>query len=128
MRRVRRARRARQGEPGPQYVINAVVLADGALGPATVPAGMDINVTHPATGQYVVEVTGLGNSCPLPIANAFAPTFVFLDGGECGGGRAITTFRMGDGQDHAFGLLAVGSGPVAAARSAAAVEVLPGAD
>jgi hypothetical protein len=35
--------------------------------------------------------------------NAFAQTFMFLDGGSCGAGRVInTTLRTGDGQDHTW--------------------------
>jgi hypothetical protein len=104
-----------QGQPGPQYVINAVVNGDGSLLVSTVPTGTSLTVTRSGAGDYLVTISGMGNSCPVPTANAFAPTFMFLNGGSCGGGGLTTTLETGDGLDHPFALLAVGSGPAPAA-------------
>jgi len=44
---------------------------------------------------------------------------MYLDGGACGGGSVVNTkIHTGDGLDHPFALLSVGSGPAPAAAAA----------
>jgi hypothetical protein len=75
-----------------------------------------LTVTRTGAGSYQVAITGLGTSnCPIPVANAFASVFMFLDGGSCGSGQVTTTLRTSDGADHSFALLAVGRGESAGA-------------
>lgn len=97
-----------QGAAGPQFVINAVIAADGTFVANDRSPGTTLAVSRTSPGAYSVTIGGMGSSCPLPNANAFFPTFVFLDGGSCGGGTLTTTVRMGDGTDHPFGFSAVG--------------------
>jgi hypothetical protein len=105
-----------QGDPGPQHVITAVVNPDGSLLVSSVPAGATLAVVRTGPGAYSVAITGLGASCPLPVANAFAAvTFMYLNGGGCGVGTVTTTVQTGDGLDHSFGLVAVGLGAQPAA-------------
>jgi hypothetical protein len=109
--------------------INAVIALDGSFVVADVPDGASLSVLRTAPGAYVVTIAGLGTGCPLPVANAFAPTFMYLNGGACGGGTLTTTVQTGDGVDHPFGLVAVGRGAeAAAARSAAPTVALPESD
>jgi len=84
-----------------------------------VPAGTHLTVSRLSAGVYQVNISGMGNSCPVPTANAFAQTFMYLDGGACGGGSVVNTkIHTGDGLDHPFALLSVGSGPAPAAAAA----------
>ena len=105
-----------------------VVNADGSL---LVSSGPAPTVTHPGTGSYGFSLAGLGNGCPVPVANAFAAvTFMYLNGGNCGGGTVATTMNTGDGADHAWAYTAVGTtAPAvpggAAARSAERTTSLP---
>ena len=103
--------------------MNAVVNADGTLLASTAPAGTSLTVTRLSEGVYEVNIAGMGNACPVPTANAFAQTFMYLNGGSCGGGQIINSrLQTGDGLDHAFALLSVGSGPAAAAAARANTE------
>ncbi len=103
-----------RGPAGPQAVLNAVVNSDGSVLVSSVAAGASLTVTRTGPGDYRVEVAGLGNSCPIAVANAFANVLMFLNGGFCGGGTFTTTFETGDGQDHPFAMVVVGVGPVSA--------------
>jgi hypothetical protein len=105
-----------------------VVNADGSLLVSSVPTGASFAVSRTALGNYSVTISGLGTACPVPVANAFAPTFMYLDGGGCSGGSVTTALRTGDGADHPFALTAVGVGPSSGALAApvgAAVVTLP---
>jgi len=119
-----------QGPTGPavpQYVLNAVVNSDGSLIASSVPTGASLAVSRTAPGNYLVTISGLGTACPVPIANAFASTFMFLNGGGCGGGTVTTTLITGDGADRPFALTAVGvvpsSAPLAAPVGAGVVKL-----
>lgn len=103
-----------RGPAGPQAVLNAVVNADGSLLVSSVAAGASLTVTRTGPGDYRVEITGLGTSCPIAVANAFGNVLMFLNGGGCGGGTLTTTVETGDGLDHPFAMVAVGVGPVSA--------------
>jgi hypothetical protein len=94
-----------------------VVAADGSFIVNDTPSEATLTVARVGTGAYQVAINGLGSGCPLPIANAFFPTAMYLDGGGCGGGTLTTTVRTLDGLDHPFGFLASGRGAPAAASS-----------
>lgn len=116
------------GPAGPQFVLNAVVNADGSLIVSSIPAGASLAISRTGPGNYSVTISGLGTACPVPIANAFAPTFMFLNGGGCGGGSVTTSLVTGDGADRPFALTAVGVGPSPGALAApvgAGVAILP---
>jgi hypothetical protein len=91
-------------------VINAVVAADGTFIVNETPAGASLTVARTEQGAYQVTISGLGDGCPLPIANAFAATFMFLNGGSCGSGSLTTLVETGDGLDHPFGFSASSGG------------------
>lgn len=94
-----------------------MVNSDGTFIVNDTPPGATLTVARVGPGAYQVAIGGLGSGCPLPIANAFFPTAMYLDGGGCGGGTLTTTVRTVDGLDHPFGFLASGSGAPAAASS-----------
>jgi len=98
-----------QGPAGPQHVLTATVYPYGSLQFSNVPAGATLSVTKVETGMYEVIITGLGNGCPFPVANAYSYTYMWLDGGACGQGFATIFLRTGDGLDHPFSLMAVGA-------------------
>jgi hypothetical protein len=98
-------------------VINAVVNSDGTFIVSDTPPGATLTVARVGPGAYQVAIGGLGVGCPLPIANAFFPTAMYLDGGGCGGGTLTTTLRTLDGADHPFGFQASGRGAPSAASS-----------
>jgi hypothetical protein len=81
-----------------------------------VPSGASLSVARTGPGDYLVTIAGLGTGCPLPIANAFYPTTMFLAGGFCGGGSVTTTLETLDGLDHPFAFRAAGNGAAPAAR------------
>jgi hypothetical protein len=93
------------------------VNADGTFIVNDKPPEATLTVSRVSPGAYQVAIGGLGIGCPLPIANAFFPTAMFLDGGGCGGGTLTTTLRTLDGLDHPFGFQASGRGAPAAASS-----------
>jgi hypothetical protein len=115
-----------QGPAGPQYVINAVVDSDGTFIVNDRSAGVTLTVNRTGPGDYLVTIGGMGTGCPVPIANPFAPTFMYLNGGGCGGGTLTTTVQTGDGLDHPFAFSAVGWAPTAeasvASRTSSEVE------
>lgn len=116
------------GPAGPQFVLNVVVNSDGSLIASSIPAGASLAISRTGPGNYSVTISGLGTACPVPIANAFAATFMFLDGGGCGGGSVTTSLKTGDGADRSFALTAVGVGPSPGALAApvgAGVAILP---
>lgn len=96
------------GPTGPGSVLTAVVNADGSILASSVPPGATLTVGRTAAGQYSLEVTGLGSACPAVTFSAFADTYLFVDGGVCGGGMTSTTVRTGAGTDAAFFLIAAG--------------------
>ena len=120
------------GPAGPQFVLNAVVNSNGSVLTSSVPTGASFTVSRTSVGRYLVTISGLGTAnCPIPIANAFAATFMFLDGGSCGAGSVTTTLRTGDNADRSFALTAVGTGSTPAAPatpSEAGVVTLPDSD
>jgi hypothetical protein len=105
------------GPAGGSLVINAVVNSDGSFVVNDKPPEATLTVARVGPGAYQVSIGGLGIGCPLPIANAFFPTAMYLDGGGCGGGNLTTTVRTLDGFDHPFGFQASGRGAPAAASS-----------
>ncbi len=106
-----------QGPAGPQYVLSAVVNANGTFLVTSVPDGATLTVSRSGPGDYLVSISGLGTQCPVPTANAFAKTFMFLGGGSCGQGSVTTTIATGDGVDHPFVLQAVGVAPAVTAQA-----------
>jgi hypothetical protein len=94
------------------------VSGDGTFVVNDTPPEATLSVARTGPGAYSVSISGLGIGCPLPIANAFFPTAMYLDGGGCGGGTLTTTVRTLDGADHPFGFHASGRGAPAAASSA----------
>ena len=102
-----------QGAAGPTFVATGVVSADGTL---LVAVGRRPTVTRESQGVYTFTLTGMGVAgCPLPASNAFAQTFMFINGGSCGGGSILNTrVQTGDGQDHPWGYTAVGTNTAAA--------------
>jgi len=119
-----------QGPAGPTFAASGVVNADGTF--LVAPLWPNVTVSRSGPGVYVFNVSGFGSGCPLPAMNAFAQTFMILDGGSCGGGRVVNTnVRTGDGQDHPWAFTVVGSTPppaAAVARRAATktTRTLPG--
>jgi len=93
------------------------VNADGTFVVNDTPPEATLTVSRVGPGAYQVAIGGLGIGCPLPIANAFFPTAMYLNGGGCGGGTLTTTVQTLDGADHPFGFVAVGRGAPAAASS-----------
>jgi hypothetical protein len=87
-----------------------VVNFDGSFVVNDKPPEATLTVARVGPGAYQVSIDGLGIGCPLPIANAFFPTAMYLDGGGCGGGTLTTTVRTLDGLDHPFGFQASGRG------------------
>ena len=106
------------GPAGDSLVINAVVNPDGTLLVNDKPPEATLSVARTGPGAYLVSIGGLGSGCPLPIANAFAATAMYLGGGSCGQGSLTTTVQTLDGVDHPFGFQASGRGAPAAAPSA----------
>jgi hypothetical protein len=115
-----------QGPAGPSFVATGVVNADGTL---LVAVGVHPTVSRLSAGVYQFSLTGMGSAgCPVPAVNAFAQTFMFLDGGACGGGTlANTRVHTGDGQDHPWAYTAIGTNSSSAAFRAARAEtsILP---
>jgi hypothetical protein len=105
--------------------LSAVVNANGTFLLQSVPDGASLTVSKVGPGAYQVSINGLGTLCPVPVANAFANTYMFLNGGSCGGGSLTTTISTGDGVDHPFALQAVGVTPAVTARAAASDSDLP---
>lgn len=95
-----------QGPAGPQTMMNAVMLGDGSIFVVSKPPGSTLAVTRTSPGTYRVQVGGLGNTCPLPMAMAFNSSANFsMGGGSCvGGGLDIEVFTA-DRQDSGFVLL-----------------------
>jgi hypothetical protein len=100
--------RGPQGPAGPQLVITALVTPDGQLQVVNLPAGATLTVTRTSAGVWQIDVTGLGNACPLPSAIAFSPKVMWLNGGGCGGGTLNTFILTGDGVDTFFALTVIG--------------------
>lgn len=113
-----------QGPAGPQTLINAVVNHDGSLAAAGLPTGATLTVTRVAPGSFTVFVTGLGTSCPLPMAMAYGTNAVMaMGGGYCYGGElSINIFNTnGSGAETGFVLLVTALAPApSSARAAAA--------
>lgn len=122
-----------QGEPGPagepgdvgQLLITALINADGSFLIREVPDGATLTVERTGSGIYAVTVSGLGSGCPLPVANAFATTYMYLNGGGCAGGFVTTNLQTGDGVDHPFVLNIAGRQAAPAARTSAAPMAAP---
>ena len=95
-----------QGPAGMQTMINAVLAGDGAIVVSSKPPGASLTVTRSAPGVYLLNVSGLGNTCPLPMAMAYGTGAVMLMGsGYCAGGELSIEIRTASGADSAFVLL-----------------------
>lgn len=110
-----------QGPAGPQTMINAVVNPDGSLAASGVPAGATLTVTRNAPGSFQVLVTGLGTSCPLPMAMAYGTNAVMsMGGGYCSAGTLSINILNSSGTESGFVLLVTALGPATANTAAAA--------
>ena len=116
-----------QGPAGPQTMINAVVNHDGSLAAAGIPAGATLTVTRVAPGSFQVVVTGLGTSCPLPMAMAYGTNAnMSMGGGSCFGGELSINIFNSAGTESGFVLLVTALGPAPAnTRAAAAAARVP---
>jgi hypothetical protein len=116
-----------QGPAGPTFVATGAINGDGTFIAA---AGIRPTVTRLSQGVYQFSLAGMGSAgCPIPAVNAFAQTFMYVDGGSCGGGQVINIrVHTGDGQDHPWTYTAVGTNTAAAAFRAAGAgqTALPG--
>lgn len=114
-----------QGPAGTQTLINAVVNHDGSLAAAGVPAGATLTVTRLSPGSFSVFVTGLGNTCPLPMAMAYGTDAVMgMGGGYCLGGELSINIYNAKGTESGFVLMVSAlNQPAAAARAARAPAV-----
>lgn len=115
-----------QGPAGGQTMINAVINSDGSLAASGVPPGATLTVTRLSPGSFSVFVTGLGNTCPLPMAMAYATDATMsMGGGYCVAGELSINIFNSKGTESGFVLYVTSlSLPTsqAAARSAAAVR------
>lgn len=114
-----------QGPAGPQTMINAVINSDGSLAALGKPAGATLTITRVGPGSFSVLVTGLGNTCPLPLAMAYGTDAVMsMGGGYCIGGELQIDIFNAKGTETGFVLLvtALSLPPSSAAREAATVK------
>lgn len=118
-----------QGPAGAQTLINAVILGDGSILTAAKPPGSTLTVVRDSAGSYVVNVTGLGNTCPLPMAMAYGSNAVMaMGGGSCIAGALDINIYTTTKTDSGFVLLVTGlSNPTSAAavRSRAPFMLTP---
>lgn len=97
-----------QGPAGPQTFMSAVVLASGTIQVLNKPAGSTFTVTRTAPGNYLVAVSGLGNTCPLPSVSSFSPVLVYLGGGGCGQGTLSIPVVSSNNADTTFTITVTG--------------------
>ena len=98
-----------QGPAGPGLSISAVVSPDGSFQVLNLAPGSSLTVTRTGVGAWNILVSGLGNACPLPTANAFANVAMWFGGGSCGGGTVSLPVLAGNGVDTAFILSVFGN-------------------
>lgn len=114
-----------QGPAGSQTLLSAVVLGDGTIQVVNKPQGATFTVARTAPGVYQVAVTGLGNTCPLPTALAFAPVAMYLNGGSCSAGALNLPVLSASGQDVAFAITVTAlQVPAAASLRSQAITIL----
>jgi len=115
------------GPAGPQTMLSAYVYADGTTVGSSVPAGATLTTSRTGQGAYLVQITGLGNQCPLFTATAYGNQYMYLGNGSCGEGNVEFAVYTSTGQDAIFNLVAVGVGPAnQAARKPAGTAIPPG--
>lgn len=109
-----------QGPAGPQTLINAVVNSDGSLVASGVPANATLTVTRVGPGSFTVLVTGLGTTCPLPMAMPYGTDAIMsMGGGYCVGGELSINIFNAKGTDTGFVLLVTALSPTQNAAAAA---------
>lgn len=116
-----------QGPTGGQTMINAVVNHDGSIAASAVPPGATLTVARVAAGSFTVNVTGLGSSCPLPMAMAYGTNAnMSMGGGHCFGGELSINIFNTLGTESGFVLLVTALAPPPAnSRAAAAAARAP---
>lgn len=98
-----------QGAPGPSHVLHAFVDPDGSIRRVGKPAGTTLAITRTSAGNYTIVITGLGTAwCPMPVANAVSPTYLYYTSGSCGPGSISIGMRTASNADTQFFLVAVG--------------------
>lgn len=114
-----------QGPAGGQTTLNAVVNHDGSLAAASTPPGATLTVTRIGPGSFTVFVTGLGNTCPLPMAMAYATDATMaMGGGYCIAGELSINIFNSKGAETGFVLyVSALSNPAGAAAARAAATV-----
>ena len=98
-----------QGPAGPGLSISAVVSPDGSFQVLNLAPGSSLTVTRTGVGAWNMQVSGLGNACPLPTANAFANVTMWFGSGSCSGGSVSLPIFAGNGVDTFFILSVFGN-------------------
>ncbi len=99
-----------QGPAGPEYVLSALVEPDGTIYYISKSLGTNLTVTHTASGQYGIVLSGFGGACPIPTLTPYGVSAaMYWFGGSCGGGTQTTTVYTGNGQNEYWSIAAVGT-------------------
>jgi hypothetical protein len=99
-------------------VITAVVTPEGTFQVLNLPPGASLTITRNSPGVHRVQVSGLGNACPLPSAIAFSPVTMWLGFGSCNHGALDITVNTGNGAEAIFMLTVIGhTNPAAGQRT-----------
>jgi hypothetical protein len=103
-----------------------MVNPDGSM---IVASGRQPTIARTAAGRYSFSLTGMGTAiCPVPALTAVATsTTIRFDGGTCNAGAITTTVLTGDGADHTWSYVVVGTNTGAAPSAARGGNIdLPG--
>jgi hypothetical protein len=99
------------GAAGPSYVISGLWQGELFTSLGADP-GTTATVTKNSTGNYTMELTGVGTGCPLPVfTDVGIGGWTMAISGSCGGGIANLTLVTSDGEEHSWTFLAVGTDP-----------------
>jgi hypothetical protein len=104
-------------------MLSALIGPDGTVLFVNESPGVTLTIGHPATGQYSLSASGLGNGSPLPsLTPEGSAAVIYYSGGTSGFGSLDTTVVMADGQDHDWSVTIIGvppegAGPMRALKS-----------